>query len=281
MAEFRRIGCLLLALPMVVYGFEHFIYADFVATIVPPWIPWHMFWVYFCGVALFAAGLSILVNKHARLAAALLGTMIFLWVLTIHVFLIFHKPGDAWADRRVFGDLPGRLNNAFKDLGLSGAAFICAGAQSESAVTDKLFAFGRSVFAASIFAFGVLHFAFPAFAPGIPPMFTNITFFIPGHLFWVSLTGAVFLGASVCIMLGEAEWMAASWLAITILLFDLLTWVPRFRANPSEIWGNWLKDIGLAGGALILARALPRKAPDTHPAGAYRSERSNNFQQVD
>jgi hypothetical protein len=38
-----------------------------------------------------------------------------------------------------------------------------------------------------------------------------------------------------------------------IVLFDLLTWVPVFIAQPMQLTGNWLKDIGIAGGAFILA----------------------------
>ncbi|MGH9400842.1 MAG: hypothetical protein ACRD2P_01900, partial [Terriglobia bacterium] len=74
--QFAHLGRFLLAAPMILFGVDHFIFAPFVATIVPPWIPWRLFWVYFCGVALFAAGLSIIVKRQAHLAAALLGTMI-------------------------------------------------------------------------------------------------------------------------------------------------------------------------------------------------------------
>jgi uncharacterized membrane protein len=262
LGKFFDVGRFLLALPMVVYAVLHFRYAGFVATIVPPWIPWHLFWTYFAGVALLASGVAIAIRKQEHLAATLLGMMILLWVLLIHVFLIFHKPGDAWAERPMFGDLAGRLNNAFKDLGLSGAAFILAGTFG----SDEVLTFGRFLLAIPITAFGVLHFVYPAFAPGVPPMFTNVSFPIPGHLFWVYLSGAVFLAAGVGIMMNKEARSAAILAGITILLFAVLTWVPRFSANPGDITGNWLKDLGLAGGALILASALPKeRAPDGPP----------------
>ena len=44
----------LLALPMLAYLVLHFVYTDFVASIVPPWIPCHMFWTYFTAYAIFA-----------------------------------------------------------------------------------------------------------------------------------------------------------------------------------------------------------------------------------
>ena len=52
-------GRLFFAIPMAVFGADHFIAPRFVATIVPPWIPWHLFWVYLVGVALIASALSI------------------------------------------------------------------------------------------------------------------------------------------------------------------------------------------------------------------------------
>jgi hypothetical protein len=116
---------------MLVYPIFHFLYGPGVATIVPPWIPWRLFWTYFTGATISAAGLSILLRKHSHIPALSLGTEILLFVLLIDVLLIFPRPGDAWAERSMFGDLPGRLNNAFKDFRLSGAVFIFAGTQSE------------------------------------------------------------------------------------------------------------------------------------------------------
>ena len=53
--------------------------------LVPAWIPGHMFWTYFAGVALIAGGVGLLLPQTARLAAALSGVMIFLWVVLLHV----------------------------------------------------------------------------------------------------------------------------------------------------------------------------------------------------
>jgi uncharacterized membrane protein len=249
-------GRFLLALPMLVFPVLHFVYTDFVASIIPPWIPWHLFWTYFTAITIFAAGVSIVCKRYAQLSAALLGIEIFLFCALIHVFLVFPSLGGAWAARPMFGDFPSRLMNFPKDLGMSGACFIFAGKQSEAfrkTGKDWLLTAGRLILALCIADFGVLHFVYPAFAPGIEPMSVSVPFPIPGHAFWVYLTGValLILAASVA-----ANWRireTALVLGLMIVLFDLATWVPDFIAHPMDLTGNWLKDMGIAGGAFILA----------------------------
>lgn len=233
---------------MLVYPVLHFIYTDFVASIVPPWIPWHLFWTYFTAVTIFAAGAAMVFKKHAQLAATLLGIEIFLFCVLIHVFLLWHRPGDVWADRAMFGDTPSRWMNFPKDLGMSGACFIFAGTQKAYLRT-----LGRLILAVSIAMFGVLHFVYPAFAPGIEPMSVKVSFPIAGHAFWVYATAVALLILAACIAANWHTREAALYLGLMIVLFDLVNWAPVFIANPIELTGNWLKDMGIAGGAFILA----------------------------
>ena len=79
------LGRFLFASLLVVVGVQHFLYARFVATLVPAWIPWHLFWAYFVGVAFFAAAMSIATRKYIGLGAGLLGLMFFLWVIFLHL----------------------------------------------------------------------------------------------------------------------------------------------------------------------------------------------------
>jgi len=82
---FIGFGCAGLALTVGIFGIEHFIYPQFVATLVPEWIPGAMFWTYFCAVALIAAGIGLLFRIWATTAATLLGAMIFIWFLVLHI----------------------------------------------------------------------------------------------------------------------------------------------------------------------------------------------------
>ena len=72
---FTRLGRLLFAGSMVVFGVQHFLYRRVLATLIPAWIPWHLFWENVVGAAFIAAAAGIATDKAARLAALLLGTM--------------------------------------------------------------------------------------------------------------------------------------------------------------------------------------------------------------
>jgi len=80
-----KLGRYLFALTLTVFGVQHLIYGRFVATLVPSWIPGHLFWAYGVGIAFIAATLSIVANIKARLAATLLGIMFFAWVFILHL----------------------------------------------------------------------------------------------------------------------------------------------------------------------------------------------------
>ena len=70
---------------LVLCGILHFVYVEFVKDLVPAWIPGHVFWTYFAGVALIAGGLGIAVPWTTRLAASLTALMIFSWVFLLHI----------------------------------------------------------------------------------------------------------------------------------------------------------------------------------------------------
>lgn len=114
--KLRFLGPLFLGGFLILGGIQHFVYADFVARLVPAWIPGSHFWVYFTGVALIAGGVGMLVPKTARLAALMAGIMMLLWVVLLHI-------PRALAD---LGDI-GETSGVFEALALSGAAFILAG----------------------------------------------------------------------------------------------------------------------------------------------------------
>ena len=70
---------------MVIFGWQHFMYAQFLVGIVQKWLPAHAFWIYLTGTAMMAAGAAIATGILARLAAIWLSVMFLLFVLTLHV----------------------------------------------------------------------------------------------------------------------------------------------------------------------------------------------------
>ncbi len=82
---FARNGRIIFALSLIVFAVQHFMYADFIATLVPAWIPFKLFWAYFIGVAFSLASISLLTNIKTRLASALLGFMFLFWVIFLHL----------------------------------------------------------------------------------------------------------------------------------------------------------------------------------------------------
>lgn len=117
--KLKNVGRIIFAIPMGIFGINHFFNAGQMAGMVPAFIPGGAFWVYFTGLALLAASISLIIGKKAQLASILLGALLTVFVLTMHL------PG-------VLGD-GGHMTmiNLLKDLGLIGGALVIAGIQGE------------------------------------------------------------------------------------------------------------------------------------------------------
>jgi uncharacterized membrane protein YphA (DoxX/SURF4 family) len=112
----EEVGRWLLAVTLVIFGAQHFMYAAFVATLIPGWIPGHLFFTYLTGAGMVAAGIAVATKVCARLAGVLLGSMFLFWVVFLHaprVMAQIHN-GDEWT-------------SAFIALAMSAGAFVVAG----------------------------------------------------------------------------------------------------------------------------------------------------------
>ncbi|MEP6950160.1 MAG: hypothetical protein ABI863_12825 [Ginsengibacter sp.] len=115
--KFISVGPIFFSITMIAFGIDHFLYTEFVATLVPAWIPGHTFWTYFAAVALIGSGVCIILKIKIRLVALLLGVMLFIW------FVILHIP-RAVADPN--GTKGNEITSVFEALAFSGIAFIIA-----------------------------------------------------------------------------------------------------------------------------------------------------------
>src|SRR5204862_7442907 len=90
----QTVGRVFVAVSLVVFGVQHFLYGGFVAGLVPAFMPGRLFWAYFIGAAFVAAAAGILYKMLARPAATMLGVMFFLFVLLLHIPRIVLHPHD-------------------------------------------------------------------------------------------------------------------------------------------------------------------------------------------
>jgi uncharacterized membrane protein len=119
-------GRFLLAASLIVFGVQHFLYAHFIAGLIPVWIPSPLVWAYFVGAAFLAAAAALISGKLAPLAARSLGVMFLLWVL------LLHAPRTARDVRNV-----NEWTSFFVALTMSGGSFITASAL-QSRLTNPL-----------------------------------------------------------------------------------------------------------------------------------------------
>jgi uncharacterized membrane protein len=103
----------LFGITMIVYGIDHFQVLSFIASLIPAWIPWRLFWSALTGAAFIAAGVSIITRWRMRWASFLLGLMFFLWVLVVHAPRIAASPHN-----------PDEWNSGLVALAICGASWI-------------------------------------------------------------------------------------------------------------------------------------------------------------
>jgi hypothetical protein len=90
-------GRIVFAASLPLFGLFHFLYLDYIVSVIPGWIPGHTFFAIATGVALIAAGASLLSGWHARLAAILTTVMFGSWVVVLHVpRMIERRHADEW-----------------------------------------------------------------------------------------------------------------------------------------------------------------------------------------
>jgi uncharacterized membrane protein YphA (DoxX/SURF4 family) len=83
--DYFNLGRIVFALSLLVFAIQHFMYPEFIANLIPEWIPFKLFLTYFVGLAFALACISILTKIKTRLASILLGFMFLFWVIFLHL----------------------------------------------------------------------------------------------------------------------------------------------------------------------------------------------------
>ena len=253
--KFVALANLCFALPLAVFGAEHFAAARGIMQGVPKFMPWPLFWTYFVGAGLVAASLSIATKILVQWSGLLFGIMMFLFVAMM--------------------DIPGTLANVhnriswvllFRELSFGAGGWMLAAAAMNGRPTQgrrALIAFGRLVIGIAAVLYGVQNFLHPLNAPGVP-LEKVIPTWIPARLLIGYVTSAILFVSGLCIVLGKKAQMAATYLGSWIFLLVVFVYGPILIASlmtPStdvRVEGiNYFFDTLLyAGTVLGLASAL-------------------------
>jgi len=242
----QMVGRIFVAISLVVFGVQHFIYGGFVATLVPAFMPGRLFWAHFVGVAFVAAAIGILTKMLARPAATMLGVMFFLFVVLLHIPRIVGNSSDG-----------NEWTSGFVALAMCGGAWILASAAplDEREKADPFLKLGKYFFALAFVAFGIQHFVYARFGAGLgPPWFS-------GSPLLACFDGTVLVAGGAAIVLGKKARVGATLLVTILSLFFLLLYVPRVIGQPHNPnpWTSGFEFRALCGCVLVLAGNLPRE----------------------
>lgn len=243
------------AIPLAMFGAEHFSSGKLMLNAVPSYMPWRLFWVYFVGFALIAASLSIATKIQVRWSGLLFGTMMLLFVAMVHLPLAVSAGGR----------FPWTI--VVREMLFGGAGWVLAGIAmgGNGDVRGRtLITVGRVLIAIAAIFFGIQHFLHPLGLPGVP-LQKQMPAWIPARAFIDYLTGAFLILAGVCFLLGRRTRVAATYLGGWIVLLVVVIYGPVLfgaLADPStdvKVEGlNYFADTLLFGGAILsLARTRP------------------------
>ena len=94
-AKFAHGVCIAAGLSALAFGATHFKYVEFVAALVPAWLPpSQIFWAFATGVGHLVAGLALLSGIKTALGATFLALMMALFVLLVHLPRVIASPDE-------------------------------------------------------------------------------------------------------------------------------------------------------------------------------------------
>jgi uncharacterized membrane protein YphA (DoxX/SURF4 family) len=222
-----------------------------------PWtMPHRELLAYIFAAIELAAGLALLWPKRARIGALVLTLIYTLCALSwVHVWV------SSFAHHR-FGE-PALFGQLFEQVSLALAALVLLGLMSG---TDSFFARHERLighlYGLCPLAYGWAHI----------DMFNDVLvdwtpkWIPPSEMFWIWVTTISFFLAGAAILTGVLAPLASRLLAVELICFELLVWIPRLVSGPHSgdtAHDNWIGNavcIALIGAAWVLADSISRTA---------------------
>jgi uncharacterized membrane protein YphA (DoxX/SURF4 family) len=123
MKKLTLIGRILFAVPFGILGLNHFFMTDFYLGMLTSFIPGMGFSIFLVGLALIAASICIIINKYVVIACISLASLLFLFIVTIHI------PGLFIPDKSTIA-----MIELMKDTALLGGALLIASLNSPNEI---------------------------------------------------------------------------------------------------------------------------------------------------
>ena len=250
-----RAGVYLYAFAAAAAGVMDFIWGDFDTAHQPiqafgDHIPGLAILAYLTAVWMIAGGVAILWRRSARVGAAALASIYF-------VFAVFWLPRFYTAPHylgfHVSVEIGVLAGIGTQLIAVAGGALVYASLAAQSPAWPRTILIARWIFGICSIAFGLGHLTFiqqnTVYVPKWMPL---------GGDFWTIVTGICFVLAGLAILSGIKDVLAARLLALMFFVFNLVALPPFILANPHRhsAWGGNAYNLAAVASAWILADSL-------------------------
>ncbi len=246
MIRIASIGHVVFAVIMILLGAVGFLHPDLVSLWNPVSInvPAHELLVHLIALISMAAGVGLLVQRMAAIAARLLLTTLLLWLVLLRIPNFFFEPVFAacwsvfplvlmvaatWV-LYVWFAADFERNHLHLILGNSGLRI------------------ARFLYGLSLIFFGIAHFV------DVKDTVSLVPHWLPGHLFWAYFTGCAFIAAGLATLIGFCARLAVTLSAIQLALFLFLVWIPIVATGSKSPfqWSETILNAALCAGAWVM-----------------------------
>jgi uncharacterized membrane protein YphA (DoxX/SURF4 family) len=246
-------GPIFYAAPLGGFGAEHFTRAAGIASIVPKFIPWHMFWALFVGACFIAASFSLVTRIQARLSASLVALTFLIFVMTMDLPGWATQPGN-----RFFAIL------TMRELSFCGGALAYAAmlAGREGSPGSHMFAtIARYFVGVPILLYSIEQFLHADHVPGVP-LEPLTPAYIPAPVLWAYVAAIGYLFAGILLLVGKKTRAAATLAGLSVLLVELAVYIPIavVQRTSLDLGFNYMADtLMFCGAVFLLAGAMPHE----------------------